>query len=92
MQAILWAWLIVVVANAEFNYEVEKRVVERIDDFLNGPRTASGIIEKFRTNGGFAHNMDARDRDMYLRLAYALQQEYLFDLIYVSLEDGTFIG
>jgi hypothetical protein len=67
-------------------------VVERIDDFLNGPRTACGIKDKFRTNGGFTHNMDARDRDMYLRFAYALQQEYKFDMIYVGLEDGTFIG
>ena len=77
---------------AEFNYEVEKRVLERIDDYMNGPRIANGISAKFRTNGGFPHDMDARDRDAYSRFSYSLMQEFKFDMMYVGLEDGTFMG
>jgi hypothetical protein len=79
-------------ANAAFNYEVEKRVLERIDDFLNGPIVANGLTAKFRTNGGFAHDLDARDRDAYLRFEYSLLQEIQMDMLYFGLEDGAFIG
>ena len=79
-------------ALAEFNYEVEKRVLERIDDYMNGPRIANSITANFRTNGGFEHNMDSRDRDAYLRFCYSLMQKFKFDMLYVGLEDGTFIG
>ncbi|CAB9499784.1 two-component hybrid sensor and regulator [Seminavis robusta] len=80
------------VVHAEFNYEVEKRVVERIDDFMNGPRTANGLTAKFRRNFGFPNNLQALDRDYYLRFAYSLLQEFHFDMVYLGLEDGTFMG
>lgn len=80
------------VAPAEFNYEVEKRVLERIDDFMNGPQIANSISAKFRTNGGFPNDMDARDRDAYAKFTYTLLQEFKFDMMYVGFEDGTFIG
>lgn len=79
-------------ALAEFNYEVEKRVLERIDDYMNGPRIANGITAKFRANGGFPHDLQARDRDAYLRFCYSMMQEFKFALLYYGLEDGTFLG
>ena len=94
-----WRWALSLLAlialgvvQAEFNYEVEKRVLERIDDYMNGPRIANGISARFRTNGGFAHGLDARDRDAYLGFSYALMQEFKFDMLYFGLEDGTFLG
>jgi len=84
--------LVITPASAEFNYEVEKRVLERIDEYLNGPRIANGITDKIRTNGGFPHNMDARDRNAYLTFSYSLMQQFKFDLLYFGLEDGTFLG
>ena len=80
------------VVKAAFNYEVEKRVIERIDAFLNGPIIANGLTAKFRANGGFPHDMDARDRDAYLRFEYSLMQEIKMDMLYYGLEDGTVIG
>lgn len=77
---------------AEFNYEVEKRVLERIDEFLNGPIIANGLTSNFRANGGFLHDMDAPDRDAYLRFEYSLLQEIQMDMLYYGLEDGTFMG
>jgi hypothetical protein len=66
---------------AEFNYEVEKRVLESIDDYMNGPRVANSISSKFRMNGGFSHSMDARDRDAYLTFGYSLMQEFKFHFL-----------
>ena len=80
------------VAPAAFNYEIEKRVLERIDDFMNGPQLANSISAKFRTNGGFPNDMDSRDRDAYAKFSYTLMQEFKFDMMYVGFEDGTFIG
>lgn len=84
--------VLAVPVQAEFNYEVEKRVLERINDFMNGPRIANGVTAKFRSNGGFPSDMVAKDRDAYLRFCYSLMQEFKFDMLYYGLEDGTFIG
>lgn len=66
--------------------------MERIHDYMNGPRIANGISEKFRTNGAFPHGMDSRDRDTYLVFGYSMIQEFKFDMLYFGLEDGTFLG
>ena len=72
----------------EFNYEVEKRIVERLQFYLGGPVATNQVIAKFRENGGFANNMEAADRNLYLSLAYSLPQP----LVYHGLEDGTCSG
>lgn len=71
-----------------FNFEVEKRILERLDFFLGGPVGVNEIIKNFRTNGGFPNDMWAADRDLYLSLAYAMPQP----LVYFGLEDGTCSG
>jgi hypothetical protein len=71
-----------------FNFEVEKRISERIDFFLSGPTETAKIISSFRRNDGFPHNMDAADRDLFLALAYSVTQP----LVYFGLEDGTCPG
>jgi hypothetical protein len=75
-------------SNNYFNFEVEKRILERLDFYLNGPVGVNDMIQKFRTNGGFPHDMLSADRDSYLALAYAMPQP----LVYFGLEDGTCLG
>ena len=71
-----------------FNFEVEKRILERLDFYLGGPMNVNEIIHNFRFNDGFPNNMLASDRDLYLKLAYSVSQP----LVYFGLEDGTCIG
>ena len=75
-----------------FNYEVEKRVLERIDDAMTNPVVATGLQSKYRANFGFNNFIAAQDRDEYLKLSYSLLQELRVDLVYFGLEDGTFMG
>eukprot|EP00538_Stauroneis_constricta_P000553 CAMPEP_0119572284 /NCGR_PEP_ID=MMETSP1352-20130426/44544_1 /TAXON_ID=265584 /ORGANISM="Stauroneis constricta, Strain CCMP1120" /LENGTH=998 /DNA_ID=CAMNT_0007621969 /DNA_START=74 /DNA_END=3067 /DNA_ORIENTATION=+ len=72
----------------EFNYEVEKRVIERLSEFLGDPVAVNDIIFNFRKHGGFPHQMEAPDRDLYLKMAYSVSQK----LIYYGLEDGSISG
>jgi hypothetical protein len=72
----------------EFTYEVEKRIVERLDSFLAEPVATNQVIANFRENGGFANNMEAADRNVYLALAFGVSQP----LVYYGLEDGTCPG
>uniref|UniRef100_A0A6U3T687 G-protein coupled receptors family 3 profile domain-containing protein n=1 Tax=Ditylum brightwellii TaxID=49249 RepID=A0A6U3T687_9STRA len=75
----------------ELQIEVENRVRERIHEFMKGPTTINDLISELRTNGGFPHNMDARDRDAYLKLCFTIVKK--FDVkVYYGLEDGTFLG
>ena len=71
-----------------FNFEVEKRILERLDFYLGGPMNVNEIIHNFRFNDGFPNDMLAADRDLYLKLAYSVSQP----LVYFGLEDGTCIG
>lgn len=71
-----------------FNFEVEKRIRERLDFFLSGPVDTASVLSKFRRNDGFPNNMDAADRDLFLALAYSVTQP----LVYFGLEDGTCPG
>jgi hypothetical protein len=72
----------------EFNYEVEKRIVERLQFYLGDPVATNQVIVNFRENGGFVNNMEAADRNLYLALAYSVSQP----LVYYGLEDGTCPG
>ncbi len=71
-----------------FNFEVEKRIRERLDFFLSGPVDTAKVLSSFRTNGGFPNSMEAADRDLFLKLAYSVTQP----LVYFGLEDGTCPG
>jgi hypothetical protein len=72
----------------QFNYGVEKRIVDRLIHFLGDPEGTNEFIATYRRNGAFAHNLQAADRDEYIRLASSLS----LSLIYVGLEDGTHMG
>jgi len=85
---LLWT-LAVSLSNAqEFNFEVEKRILERLDFYLGGPVASVEVIKNFHENNGFAHDMDARDRDPFLTLAYSVSQP----LVYMGREDGLCTG
>ena len=71
-----------------FNFEIEKRILERLDYYLGGPMGVNEIVYNFRYNDGFPNNLLAADRDLYLKLAYSVSQP----LVYFGLEDGTCIG
>jgi hypothetical protein len=72
----------------QFNYEVEKRILERLEFYLGGPVATNQLIANFRTNGVFRNNLEAVDRDQYLGIAYSVSQP----LVYYGLEDGTCSG
>lgn len=78
--------------DAAFNYEVERRVFERVDDFMSGPTIVTSLLQRFLKNGAFPNQVDVRDRDAYATLAYSLLNEYEFDMIYYGTEDGMFMG
>ena len=65
-----------------FNYEVEKRVLERINDFMTYPIIATGFQSKYRSNRGFSHNISAQDRNEYFKVSYSLLQELKVDMVY----------
>jgi hypothetical protein len=69
----------------QFNYEVEKRILDRLGYYL-GDLVATN---QFLANFFFSSNdFKAPDRDLYLKTAYALAQP----LIYIGLEDGQCTG
>lgn len=94
--AVLTLCLILCIApkliQAGFNYEVEKRVFERVDDFMSGPMVVTSLLERFRKNGAFPNELSTADKDAYQTLSYSLLNEYKFDMIYYGTEDGIFVG
>jgi hypothetical protein len=86
--ALLFSLLSLSASAQEFNYEVEKRIVDRLHSFLGDPVATNQVIANFRENGGFANNMEAADRNVFLALAYSFSQP----LVYYGLEDGTIPG
>lgn len=77
---------------ASFNYEVEKRVFERVNDFMSGPVVVTSLLERFRKNGAFTHNLNVSDKNAYSQISFGLLNEYKFDMIYYGTEDGIFVG
>jgi len=78
---------------AEFNFEISRRVHEKLSQYMNDPRLIARTISEYRINHGFPHDMTAPDRDAYLRLNDALMVLYPhFESIYYGLEDGVFVG
>jgi len=76
-----------------FNFEIAKRVEERLEFFLRQPQTVQEIIQNFRTNGMFENDMRAPDRDDLIRTIFGLPESILpSKLAYCGFEDGTNIG
>ena len=92
LDLLLAAFFICVVKNnnvaegAEFNYEVEKRVLEHLSNFMSAPVLMTTTISNMLVIGGvFNHDLKEQDRDAFLRVAASLPVYH----IYYSLEDGT---
>ena len=72
----------------QFNYEVEKRIRDNLNFFLGMPIETNNIVASYYNNDGFPNQLNATDRDAYLRLAYSLSQRF----VYYGMEDGLFAG
>ena len=72
----------------QFNYEVEKRIVDNLNFYLGDPISKTEWLAYYYQNGGFPHNLQPPDRDEYAKLAYSLREP----LIYYGLENGTNVG
>ena len=85
-----WLSVLMALARAQqpFNREVEKRILERLEFYLRDPVTTSQMIFNFRENGVFPNRLQAEDRDLYLGVAYGVQQP----LVYYAREDGSISG
>ena len=88
--AVGWLSVLLVLASAQqpFNREIEKRILERLEFYLRDPVTTSQMMFNFRENGVFPNNLQAEDRDLYLSVAYGVQQP----LVYYAKEDGSISG
>jgi hypothetical protein len=75
-------------AQQQFNYEVEKRILDRLGYYLGAPVAANLFLANYRDNGGFPFQLEAPDRDAYLVTGYSLAQP----LLYYGLEDGVCVG
>lgn len=73
--------------SAEFNYEVERRVRDQLENFMSQAVDANVLLSNYRYGGGFGRSgsLVAADRDAYLTLANSLA----IPDVYVGLEDGT---
>lgn len=92
--AILTAFLLLldgIVVRSEFNFEVGRRVHERVSAFMGTPIAILRQLDGFRANGGLT--LAAPDRDAFLRLNYASLAAFpQLDGIYYGTEDGMFTG
>jgi hypothetical protein len=77
---------------AAFNYEVEQRVFDRINDFMEAPKKVTSLMERFQKNGAFPDQLGVADTKAYSTLSYSMLDEYKFDMLYYGTEDGLFFG
>jgi len=78
----------VAVSAQQFNYEVEKRVLDRLHNYLGETVTTLGFIRKLLERGGFPNGLAAPDRDEYLAVSHSLDQT----LVYYGSEEGICTG
>jgi hypothetical protein len=78
--ALLLSLLSLSASAQDFDYEVEKRTVERLQFYLGDPVATNQVIADFQENGGVANNinMEATDRNLKLALAYSVSQRSQF--------------
>ncbi|KAL9182196.1 hypothetical protein ACHAXT_012848 [Thalassiosira profunda] len=85
--------LLLIGVRAEFNFEVGRRIHERVSSLLLAPPTILLQLDLYRENGGFDSDLRATDRDAFFRLNDAFMETYpQFQSIYFGLEDGVFMG
>ena len=58
---------------ASFNYEIERRVVDAIQNFFGVPEDMVQILHDYRDNGGFEGRLIASDRDAFGVIAHSLR-------------------
>lgn len=80
------------VVQSDLFSEVGRLVEDRVSSFMS--TTPAAILDQLkdaRSNGVFADNLSAADRDAFLRMNAASMEAFpQFDGIYFGLEDGTF--
>jgi len=71
--------------------EVQGRVQDSLDRFLNEPIRANNVVARYLERGGFPYRLSAPDRMEYIRFVNSLAQKDMYGL-YFGKEDGTFLG
>ena len=72
----------------QFNYEVEKRVLDRLQNYLGDPVLTLDFLRRLLERDGFPHHLNAPDRDEFLAVSHSLQQP----LVYYGSETGICVG
>ena len=76
---------------AELERQVQERVRESIDYFMNAPPLATSLQSDFYDLGGFPHGLQAQDRDLALQYMFS-QVKTQQVKIYYGLETGVFLA
>ena len=71
--------------------QVQLRVRENIDYFMNAPVLATSLQSDFFDLGGFPHDLEAPDRDLALQYMFSQVQTRQIK-VYYGLESGVFVG
>ena len=71
--------------------QVQLRVRENIDYFMNTPVLATSLQADFFDLGGFPHQLEAPDRDLALQYMFSQVQTRQIK-VYYGLESGVFVG
>jgi len=75
-----------------FNYEIEKRVHERVSELMNVPVTMLGLVEQYTTTDVFDPPfLRPHQKDEIFRFLWTVWKEFNIDLYYGQ-EDGLFLG
>ncbi len=75
-----------------FNYEIEKRVHERVSELMNVPVTMLGLVEQYSKTDAFEPPfLRPHQQDEIFRFLWTVWKEFNIDLYYGQ-EDGLFLG
>lgn len=79
-------------AGGGFNYEIEKRVHERVSELMNVPVRMLGLVEMFAQTDVFEPPvLRPHQKDEFFRFLWTVWSEFNVDLYYGQ-EDGLFLG
>lgn len=75
-----------------FNYEIEKRVHERVSELMNVPVTMLGLVEQYSQTDVFEPPfLRPHQKDAIFQFMWTVWKEFNIDLYYGQ-EDGLFLG
>eukprot|EP00588_Corethron_pennatum_P015848 CAMPEP_0194279574 /NCGR_PEP_ID=MMETSP0169-20130528/14007_1 /TAXON_ID=218684 /ORGANISM="Corethron pennatum, Strain L29A3" /LENGTH=803 /DNA_ID=CAMNT_0039024019 /DNA_START=67 /DNA_END=2478 /DNA_ORIENTATION=- len=75
-----------------FNFEVEKRVHERVTELMSLPVRQLNLTKTYiSTTDTFPKFLNPKDRDAYFKLMFSISRTYKQDVFYGQ-EDGLFMG